>query len=407
MKNKIYLTIIIMINILLFHNSIFSQGKRAMWIWNRNNQVNNIINDFWSYRTDLMEFCNNPHGYPDHEISVLFLSCRDAIYANSDNLRNFNSEASDSGMTIEYLDGDPSWATYNQAIGFETLKKIIEFNDSTLLEEEKIKGIQFDVEPYLLTQARGYQPPYYDTDRMEVWNLFVTFVDSCQKIIDTNNTDLYFGIAIPRWYENHVGLDELRRLQEKVDYVAIMDYNENSDVIIKDAENEINNANELSKKVWIGVDTKELIPETISFYEEGNVYMESQLDNVFSVYSNDPSFLGFAIHSYTYYKDLINEPVSVKLEELENIPTKVILNQNYPNPFNPSTKIKFYLDKAGYTSINIYNILGEQKTSLLSKNIDEGWHEVTFYNSEFSAGIYIYELISNNYKFQKKMVLMK
>ncbi|MBU0474381.1 MAG: T9SS type A sorting domain-containing protein [Bacteroidetes bacterium] len=406
MLNKILINIFIVCSFLIITCEGYSQNSRAMWIWNRQNQIYSMIIDYSSYRDNLFEFCSAPHGDPDHRISVLFLDCKSGVYDNQDKLRNFISEASDSGITIEYLDGDPTWATYNRETGFERIQKAIEFNAATLIDKEKIKGIQFDVEPYLLKESRGYMPPYYDVERMVVWNLFVTFVDSCQKIIDSAKTDLYFGIAIPRWYENHVGEEELKRLQEKVDYVAIMDYNENSDVIIRDAENEINNANELSKKVWIGVETKEVTPETVSFFEEGVTFMESQLDSVLNVYGNNPDFLGIAIHSYTYYKSLFVDPVSVDEINYE-IKNGFILEQNYPNPFNPSTKIKFYLDKAGYTSLNIYNILGEQIKSLLDKNIDAGWHELTFNSSKFSSGIYIYELISNNYKSRKKMVLTK
>lgn len=405
MINENYKTKIILLYFIVFLTINFAQKDRAMWIWNNANQVNIIINNYNNYRPDLFDFCKMPHGDPDHKINVLFFSCREAVYSNSDNLRNFLSEAVDSGITIEYLDGDPSWATYNQDIGFDRINKVIEFNSNTTIESEKLKGIHFDVEPYLLTQARGYQPPYWDTQRMETWESYVNFVDSCQSLIDAADSSLYFGIAIPRWYENHVGVEELKRLQSKVDYVAIMDYNENADVIIRDAENEINNAVELSKKVWIGVETKEVSPETVSFYEEGVSFMESQLDSAYSVYGNNPAFLGFAIHSYRYYKYLKDDPVSVNYER-EN-PNSLRLFQNYPNPFNPSTNIKFYLEKSGTASLKIYNIIGEKKESLIDKKLGEGWHEVVFDNKNYPAGIYIYELSSNNYVLRKKMVLIK
>ncbi|MGD8780816.1 MAG: T9SS type A sorting domain-containing protein [Ignavibacteria bacterium] len=408
MTNQIYTNIILALIISLLQQSVFAQKERSMWIWNNQNQSNNIINDISSYRQELFDFCKAPHGNADHRITVLFLGCRQAVYDNSENLRDFLSVASDSGLTIEYLDGDPSWATYNQESGFDRIQKVIEFNSNSLTEKEKIKGVHFDVEPYLLKQSSGYQPPYWDIDKMTVWESYVNYMDSCQALIDNANSDLYFGIAIPRWYDsqNHVGVDELKRLQEKVDYVAIMDYNEKSSVIIRDAENEINNAEELSKKVWIGVETKEVSPETVSFYEEGVAYMESQLDNVYEVYGSNPVFSGFAIHSYKYYKDLANVPVSVKKNETA-ISTDFVLNQNYPNPFNPSTNIRFFLPKTENVSLSIYNILGEKEVTLLNDELTLGWHEVNFTNEHLSSGVYFYELRANDFSERKKMMILK
>ena len=211
--NKLFTNVIAVIVSFTITGTVYSQNSRAMWVWNRQNQIGNMTNDISSYRSNLFDFCKAPHGSPDHQINVLFLDCKSGVYDNQEKLRGFISEASDSGITIEYLDGDPSWATYNQDKGFERLQKVIEFNATTIIDKEKIKGIQFDVEPYLLKESSGYNPPYYDVDRMEVWNLFVAFSDSCQKIIDSTKTDLYFGIAIPRWYENHVGEEELLRLR--------------------------------------------------------------------------------------------------------------------------------------------------------------------------------------------------
>ncbi|MCG2716323.1 MAG: hypothetical protein L6422_08585, partial [Candidatus Marinimicrobia bacterium] len=103
---------------------------RAMWIWNTANMVNNMINDVDNAREELYNFCQSPHGNPDHRINVLFLSCKDALFNNQDNLRNFLADAYDNGLIVEYLDGDPSWATYNQQTGITRINKVLEFNAS-------------------------------------------------------------------------------------------------------------------------------------------------------------------------------------------------------------------------------------------------------------------------------------
>ncbi|MCK9279387.1 MAG: T9SS type A sorting domain-containing protein [Melioribacteraceae bacterium] len=406
MTNKKYIYIILFSVAIIFQENVFAQKGRAMWIWNSANQVNSMINNYGTYRQDLFDFCRAPHGNADNKITTLFLSCSAFIYSNYGNLQNFISEASDSGITIEYLDGDPSWATYNQAYGYDRIKKVIEYNASCSKEEQKFKGVHFDVEPYLLKVGSSYRAPYWDSDRMAVWNSFLAFNDTCQALVDSSNSNLYFGIAIPRWFESHVGIDELKKLQSKIDYVAIMDYNEKASVIISDAKNEIDHAKELNKKVWIGVETKQIEPETVSFYEEGVAFMEEQLATVNNVYGNEDVFLGFAIHSYRYYRVLKNDPVSVKKNDAP-INNEFVLEQNYPNPFNPSTMISFYLKNSSNVSLSIYNLLGQKEVELINDDLSSGWHEVIFTNENLSSGVYFYELRSNEFSQKRKMILLK
>ena len=51
------------------------------------------------------------------------------------------------------------------------------------------------------------------------------------------------------------------------------------------------------------------------------------------------------------------EFVGVSKEKVTS-PVSFMLKQNYPNPFNPTTQIAFDLDKSGYTTLTIYNLLG-------------------------------------------------
>ncbi len=40
------------------------------------------------------------------------------------------------------------------------------------------------------------------------------------------------------------------------------------------------------------------------------------------------------------------------------------LKQNYPNPFNPSTKISFVIPTSGLVSLKVFNILGNEITTI-------------------------------------------
>ena len=93
--------------------------------------------------------------------------------------------------------------------------------------------------------------------------------------------------------------------------------------------------------------------------------------------------------------------------EKTNVPFSYNLKQNYPNPFNPTTTISFALRRQGFTTLNIYNILGKIVSTPIKKEMQAGKHEIIVDGSELASGIYYYKLTSNNYTAVKKMILLK
>jgi photosystem II stability/assembly factor-like uncharacterized protein len=91
----------------------------------------------------------------------------------------------------------------------------------------------------------------------------------------------------------------------------------------------------------------------------------------------------------------------------EQNPTNFKLSQNYPNPFNPSTTVKFNLPQSEYVNLTIYNILGQQMTSLESKYLNPGEHKYTWDASNFPGGVYILNLEAGSYKETIKMTYLK
>ncbi|MGE5435585.1 MAG: T9SS type A sorting domain-containing protein [Syntrophothermus sp.] len=105
------------------------------------------------------------------------------------------------------------------------------------------------------------------------------------------------------------------------------------------------------------------------------------------------------------YGDTSYYPVSV---ENENLPfSNYSLSQNYPNPFNPSTNIKFSLPEGGITTIKVYDILGEEKATILDEYTPSGSYSVSFKAKDLPSGVYIYTITSGSFKQSRKMLLMK
>jgi len=98
-------------------------------------------------------------------------------------------------------------------------------------------------------------------------------------------------------------------------------------------------------------------------------------------------------------------------------PPKVFeVYQNYPNPFNPSTTIKYSIPQDAFVTIKIFNVLGEEVSVLVNKEMKTGIHEAVFDASSvsrrISSGFYFYlveakGLDGTKYFNSKKMILLK
>jgi hypothetical protein len=99
-------------------------------------------------------------------------------------------------------------------------------------------------------------------------------------------------------------------------------------------------------------------------------------------------------------------PVGVNNISVE-LPEKYFLFQNYPNPFNPSTSIKFSMPIYTAVKILIYNVLGEEISTLVNNEYPPGTYEVVWNSDDNPSGLYYYKIECNEYSDVKKMVLIK
>ena len=101
------------------------------------------------------------------------------------------------------------------------------------------------------------------------------------------------------------------------------------------------------------------------------------------------------------------------VDDEDNIlPTNVELYQNYPNPFNPTTKIDYYIPKASFVSLIIYDLMGREIKKLIEQEQFSGKHSVIWNgtneeNSKVSSSIYFYKMETAENKIIRKMLLLK
>ena len=115
-------------------------------------------------------------------------------------------------------------------------------------------------------------------------------------------------------------------------------------------------------------------------------------DNVKTDQETDP------YTSYTNYTGV---------KKVSETPFTYNLYQNYPNPFNPTTTIKFSIQKPGTVTLKIYNILGQEVSTLINREMNTGSYSISFDASRLSSGVYFYSIKSGSFVQTKKMMLLK
>lgn len=239
----------------------------------------------------------------EHGVNLIYLkidtTIKPAYY------QPFIKRARAAGIEIEALGGKTSWAlTENRNQILDLVDWVIKYNQ-TVTNAETIGGIHLDIEPYTLPAWKTDQ----QTDMIKQWMGNVeAYVDYIRK-----NSILTINCDIPFWLDKtsipgDPNTSISKWLISKHDSVTVMAYRDRAD-----GSNSISTlvprvmtvADSLGKKVLIGVETKASNEgDFVTFYEEGNEYMNNELNKLPGLMSSYTSYYGIAVHSYEYWKKL-------------------------------------------------------------------------------------------------------
>ena len=120
---------------------------------------------------------------------------------------------------------------------------------------------------------------------------------------------------------------------------------------------------------------------------------------------NKIRFLADNLNSNTFRP--VQNSTDIDNNDPDNLPITISLRQNYPNPFNPTTTISFELPETKEITLQVYNILGQKVSTLAQGKHPAGSHKIEFNASNFSSGVYLYRLETDNTSISRKMVLVK
>lgn len=126
------------------------------------------------------------------------------------------------------------------------------------------------------------------------------------------------------------------------------------------------------------------------------------------------------IRHFSLWALAVITPTGIKdLNEDQQVPSSYELIQNYPNPFNPSTSIRYALPESGHVTLKVYNIIGQEVITLVSRVQSAGrytvsWTGINGQGRSASSGLYFYRLAAKpldrtapTFIDMKKMMLVK
>lgn len=264
-----------------------SNNVRGTYIWHASNLIESP--------DEIIEFAK--------ENNLNFLYTRLDRTKNFSVYKDFVEKAHEAGIEVHAMGGHPIWALQK---GEKRLKMFVDYvtnYNSSVSEEQQFDGIHLDVEPYTLQE--------WSEDKKAVMN---TWKDNMELFVDKveDNSNLETSVSLAMWLDDHEtpgqpNLSFSKWVIKQLDHTAIMAFRDSSEGpggIIDVSKEEVAFANNLGKDLVISVEMQEM-EETpyISFYEEGEEEMITELDKTEDVLEDDSSYQGEVVHSYEYWKD--------------------------------------------------------------------------------------------------------
>lgn len=263
---------------------------RSMWIWN------DVLPTTDTGIKTILDFA------VAKQVSVAYMYSEALLPNNPNALQNFINQASSRGITVELLFGEPTWAlstNHSAALRFVTLANQLVASSTGA----KPVALHFDIEPQSL--------PEWSADSVSVAN---QMLDLYGKMMTSKNPSLKIYADYQMAFDtfnvtrNGVTRPMVKWLIDTIDGGTIMsyrDYASGADGIIDHATVSVNYAATLGKKVKAGVETTcGVLPIKITFCEEGDAYMNAELQKVESAFAGNAGYAGVAVHDYTAYKVL-------------------------------------------------------------------------------------------------------
>ena len=113
------------------------------------------------------------------------------------------------------------------------------------------------------------------------------------------------------------------------------------------------------------------------------------------------------LYLYHYLQVPNNSPVDAVIASAQKVPGSFKLYQNYPNPFNPTTTISFSVPSQSFVSLRVFDLLGRELTTLVSKELSAGNHTRQWNAESFPSGVYFCRIEAGSFTETKNLILLR
>lgn len=203
---------------------------------------------------------------------------------------------SERGIAVEALGGEKRWATTQR-------RDMVRFVRSAARYQRRapagarLAGVHVDVEPYGLRS--------WDRDQAAVAASLMRALGEARRAAGP----LPLSADIPSWFDSIATAGDgslARAIIRRTDATTVMAYRDSGPEVIEQARREVRIASALGRQVAVGVETAEVRPRLVTFFEEGRLALVRALAQVDSEFGRRSGFAGTAVHHYGSLQTLPN-----------------------------------------------------------------------------------------------------
>jgi len=259
-----------------------SQGTRGLFSW-KNSEVLEGRGELFETMKEL-------------ELNTVYQSFSEDL--KDEDILNFLKEAADKSLQVYLLTGSPEWALEKDGkTMIDEVEKAIKINEG-VESDQKVKGVLFDVEPYLLDQWDNKKK------RKEIMEQFIKNMKISYKKAHDNSLEV---IACIPYYYDEVGFSS--QVEELVksgcDTLAIMNYYQEKEyehikkegALVKEYGKNLINIYEMKAPGGHGLIDKN------TYFEEGITSVEENFISLKKAFGNMK--LSIAFHDYPALKEVM------------------------------------------------------------------------------------------------------
>lgn len=228
------------------------------------------------------------------ELNTLYQEFSEELQKES--IMDFLGEAAEEKIDVYLLVGSPEWALEEKGESmFLQVEKALEIN-RYVGENQGVKGILYDVEPYLLEEW----------DKQDPQDIMDSFVEGMKRVYQkAKESGLEVILCIPYFYDDLGASKQLEALiKSGCDSIAIMNYYQGKEY--ENIKNEAALANKYGKKLIniyeLQAPGKYGLKDKNTYYEEGIKAVEENFAALRANFSDQDIYIAF--HEYRALKEV-------------------------------------------------------------------------------------------------------